>query len=329
MAPPRLAVVVVTTDDFDSVRRTVRALREQTIAGEIELILVAPTKEALGDHRPEEMGGFARVEVVPIGRIRMPDRQAASGVRRATAPLVACVENHAYPEPRWAEEIVDAHRGPWAVVGGLMVNANPRSAVSWANMFMSHLDELLPAGGESMRAFTSHNASYKRDALEAYGADLERYLGRGGNLQWDLLAKGRRLYVHLGARYYHLQVSNWAPIVPFRIAIGRQFAASRWQRGRWGLARRVAYVLGGPLIPVVHLARLTRHIRRFNQFPRVLPPLLLSLAAEAAGEMIGYAIGAGSAEEDMCEYEVRRHRYLSDGDRAALAACTDALPDLS
>ncbi len=89
------------------------------------------------------------------------------------------------------------------------------------------------------------------------------------------------------------------------------------------------YVLGGPLIPVVQLARLSKHIWRFNQFPRVLPPLLLSLAAEAAGEMLGYATGAGSAEEDMCDYEVRRDRYLSGRDRAALAACTDVLPDLS
>lgn len=329
MAMPRLTVVIVTADDFDSVRHTVRALRAQTIAGDIELILVAPTNAALGDHRPDEMDGFARVEVVPIGPIRMVDRDAASGIRRATAPLVACVENHAYPEPRWAEEIVDAHRGPWAVVGGLMVNANPRTAMSWANMFISHVTELLPEGGESKRVFTSHNASYKREVLEGYGADLERYLGHGGHLQRDLLAKGHRLYVHLGARYYHLQVSRWAPMVPFRIAIGRQFAASRWQRERWGVVKRVAYVLGGPLIPVVRLARLTKTVRRFNQFPRVVPALLLTLTAEAAGEMIGYAIGGGNAEEDMCEYEVRRHRHLSGGDRAALAACTDLLPDLS
>ncbi len=151
---PRLTVVVVTADDFDSVRRTVRALQAQTIAGDIELILVALTKEALCDHRPEELDGFARVEVVPIGRVCKADRGAASGIRRATAPLVACVENHAYPEPRWAEEIVQAHQGPWAVVGGLMVNSNPRSAVSWANMFMSHLDELVPQGGESKRPTT-------------------------------------------------------------------------------------------------------------------------------------------------------------------------------
>lgn len=321
--------MVVGADDFECVRRTVRALREQTIVSEIELIIVAPSREALADCKPGELDGFLRVEVVPIGSIRMVDRDAAHGIHRATAPIVAVIENHAFPEPRWAEQILEAHRGPWAVVGSLMVNANPRSALSWANMFMSHLSELMPRGGESRQVFTSHNATYKRDILETYGEDLKRFLGHGGNLQRDLLARGQRLYVNLDARYYHIQVSTWGPIVPFRISIGRYLAATRWQSQRWGIGRRAVYVLGGPLIPAVHLARLMKHIRRFDQFPRVLPSLLLGLAAEAAGEMIGYAFGPGTAEQDMCKYEVRRPSYISRHDRAALEASTSTLPDLS
>ena len=327
---PKLAVVLVTRSSFQTIRRTVQALRGQTIADEIELIIVATTREAVNDSDPGELEGFARVEIVAAGFMRCADKAAPKGMRRATAPVVAWVEDHVFPEANWAEEIVKVHEGPWAVVNGHMINANPETALSWANIFLSHRAELVPRPGESKEVFTSHNASYKKAVLDTYGDDLEHYMGHGGDLQRDLLDKGHRLYIHLDARYYHLQMSSWRPIAPYRFALGRHFAAARVRQNRWGWGRRGAYIVAGPLIPLVQLSRLIKCVRQFGQFPRVLPPLLLGLVMEALGEMVGYAVGEGDAIDRMAQYEENRPRHMSRGDRLTYEATADkAVPHLA
>ena len=320
----KLAVVLVTRNSFHTIRRTVQALRAQTIASEIELIIVATTRECVNDYRPGELDGFARIEIVPAGPMRCLDFGAPKGLLRATAPVVAWLEDHVFPEANWAEEIVKAHEGPWAVVNGQMINANPETALSWANIFISHRAELVPRAGEWKEVFTSHNASYKKAVLETYGDDLERYMGHGGDLQRDLLQKGHRLYIHLDARYQHLQMSTWRPIIPYRFALGRHFAATRVRQNSWGWGWRLAYVVAGPLIPVVQLARLIKCIRKFGQFPRALPPVALGLVMEGLGEMVGYAAGEGNAIDQMAAYEEDRPRHMSLGDRLAYEATADA-----
>lgn len=327
---PKLAVVLVTRNSFDAIRRTVQALRAQTIANAMELLIVATTTEAINDCRPGELDGFARVEVVPAGPIGCVDNAAPKGMLRATAPVVATMEDHVFPEADWAEEIVKAHEGPWAAVNGHMINANPGTTLSWANMLLSHRTELVPRPGEWKEIFTSHNAAYKKAVLEAYGDDLERYMGRGGALQRDLLKKGHRLYIHLGARYHHLQMSAWRPIIPFRFAVGRHFAAARVRHNRWGWGRRLAYVVAGPLIPFVQFGRLMPYVRELGQFPWVLPPLILGLVMEAIGEMVGYVAGPSNSVEAMAQLEENRPRYMSRRDRAAYEATADqAVPHLT
>lgn len=327
---PKLAVVLVTQDSFATLRRTVRALRAQTIAEQVEIMIVAPTAETVADCRPGELDGFARVEIVPAGPIvGSVDNAAPKGMLRATAPIVALAEDHVFYAANWAEEIVKAHAGPWAVVNGRMINANPRSAMSRANALVVHLAELEPTPGERKQPFTSHNASYKREVLERYGERLESYMGRDGGLMRDLLSRGYRLYIHPEARYHHLQPSRWWPMMLYHLCAGQNYAAKRVREEGWGWGRRLAYVFGAPLIPFVRLARLIPHAKRFGQLPRVLPPILLSLIVDAMGEAVGYAAGSGRSREILADFEVRRPRYMSRRDRDAYeAAANEVIPHL-
>lgn len=62
----------------------------------------------------------------------------AAGIRQANAPVVAFVEDHSYPDPDWAERLIEAHRKLWAAVGPvMMVNANPATMISWP-IFLSN-----------------------------------------------------------------------------------------------------------------------------------------------------------------------------------------------
>ncbi len=48
---------------------------------------------------------------------------------------------------------------------------------------------------------------------------------------------------------------------------------------------------------------------------RVLPALLLGLCLDGFGQMIGYAVGSGTAIKKLARYEFNRLDYLTPADR--------------
>lgn len=98
---PAMSVVLVVPEHFGTLRRTFRHLQEQTVADQLEVIIVAPS-EAHVPSREEAMAGPLRsLRTVAAGPITNVDKAAAAGIARARADVVVLVEDHAYPEPGW------------------------------------------------------------------------------------------------------------------------------------------------------------------------------------------------------------------------------------
>lgn len=307
-----LSAVVVARDGFAPIARTVAALRAQTIADRIELLVVAGPG-AMADAGPEDLAGFARVEVIDVPPIADVDRASAAGLLRAGTPVVANLEDHVFPEPEWAEEVLRGHAEGWAAMGGGMVNANPRTLLSWANVLISHMDEIVPVAGEATR-LSSHNAIYATAAVQAYGERLPDLLGRAGGLMRELRSSGRRLGVHPPARFAHLQISRAAPLWRYRAQTGRNFAAARARHEGWSTRRRLLHVLAAPAVPALQTARIAGRVRALRLSPRVLPVVFALLVMTAWGEALGYARGAGRSLEELAELEVRRDRFMCRSD---------------
>ena len=51
-----------------------------------------------------------------------------------------------------------------------MRNANPKSAISWANLLIEYGPWLDPAPAGKASHLPGHNSSYKRDVLLGYGS---------------------------------------------------------------------------------------------------------------------------------------------------------------
>lgn len=274
------------------------------------------------DLDPAEAEDFCRVRTVAAGPISNVDRAAAHGIRQATAPVVALVEDHAYPEPGWASAIVRAHEGPWAAVGSAVTNANPATLLSWANLLIPYGRWSEPAERGETDMVSRHNVSFKRAVLMAYGDDLEHMLGREGGLLEDLRANGHRFYLEPQARYAHANPSRLASTFELRFSAGRLYGANRAAKGRWSLGRRLLYALGGPLIPLVRFRNIQRELfqagRHGTLAPRVYPALLLALAFDGAGQVVGYLGGPGQTEHKLAMFEYDRLRHLTQRDRNRL-----------
>jgi hypothetical protein len=305
---PRLSVVVL-TDSFATIRDVVDHLLAQTVADQVELVIVAPSRDLanLPSTGLERLAGVQVVEhpLLPLGPAR------AAGVRASRGDVVVLGETHAFAAPQWAERQLAAHEGPWGAVAPGVGNANPGGAFSWA-IFLQDYGRWPPGvpAGEIDEPPT-HNTSYKRALLLPFGESLDELLRRGGDIHAMLRREGHRLYAEPSARIDHLNVTAVRPWIVERVYAGRLFAAARCEG--WSARRRFAYGAASPLIAVVVYARAARTMRvhaTLATMPRGVRTLLaLGSLLWAAGEGLGYVGGYGRSEERMLEYEMHKARY--------------------
>jgi len=311
---PEMSVVLVTPGDYRSLRETVGHLRAQNVSDRLEIVIVAPSSEGLFPD-PSEMREFHSYRVVEAGRIESTGPARAAGVLASSAPVVAFAEEHCFPEPGWAEALIKAHAQGWSAVGPQVSNANPRSATSWANFLISFAPWAEGAAGGEAESLPWHNTSYKRSLLAGYGAALGEMLEAEGLIQTELRAAGRRLYVEPAARTRHLNITRFSSYLLEQFHAGRRFSAARTRREGWTTPRRLFYALGTALTPPLRMRDVIREVRRPGRrrglLPRVLAPLAAGLLAHAAGEMAGYAFGAGDSYRRSSELEFHHRSYQS------------------
>lgn len=308
---PAMSVVAITPDRYETIAAVLRHLHAQSAKHQLELVVVAPTVDVISLDAPD-LQGFWGVAVVPVGPVRSTAAARRTGVRAAHAPVVAFVEDHALPQPGWAAALIAAHRQPWAAVGPAVGNANPESAVSWANLLIEYAPWLDPATAAVVEHLPGHNSSYKRAVLLEYADNLDTMLEAESILHWDLCRRGHQLYLEPAARTLHMNYSRVADSIRLRLHGGRVFAAARARN--WPLARRLAYTGAVPLIPFVRLRRIlaqTRPQRCSATVPRRAIPVLLGLLfCDALGELAGYLLGAGRTAERTGEFEFHRDRQV-------------------
>jgi GT2 family glycosyltransferase len=313
---PEMSIVIVTPDRYETIRRTILHLRSQKARDLLEVVIVAPSKDELGLIE-SEVKDFLQCCIVEVGPIHSTAKARAAGIRQASAPVIALVEDHSYPCPGWAETLIAAHRQPWAAVGPVVCNANPGSLTSWTNLLLEYGPWLDPREAKSVDHLPGHNATYKRSHLLAYGPELEAMLEAESILHWDLRAKGYELYLEPEAKTSHLNFSSILSSIPLRFYAGRLFASTRARH--WSLFRRFFYFTSSPLIPLVRLLRIIRELRRpgrpRNLLPSILPALVIGLILDGAGEMIGYVFGGGNAMVKLSDMEFHRYRYLNKQDK--------------
>ena len=317
--------VVLTTDCYETIRPVVHCLRAQTVKDQLELVIVAPDRGSLNLDE-SELRELAGVRVVEVGSIEPFPAARAAGVREASAPVVVIGETHSYPAPDWAEALIKAHGQRWAVVAPGFGNANPDGALSWAIFLLDYGRWFggLPAG--EITVAPTHNASYKREVLLALGPALETALSHDDQLILYFHARGHRSYFEPAAKIDHLNISRPGPWLEERFLCGLLIAAHRV--ARWPWHRRLLYMAGAPLIPIVVLSRTWKGMRlalRQERLPAgTIPAILVGAVIAAVGEAVGYARSAGRAAElQMTEYELHKVRYAPREARSLLSPARD------
>jgi hypothetical protein len=315
---PSLSVILLLPEDYESRRRAVSFLARQTVREKIELVLVLHMRVDI-ESDEVQLRSFGSYQLVRLADFNDPGQAMSAGIHAARAPIVAYVEEHAFPEPDWAEALLRAHEGPYAAVGCAMGNANPGTLCSWAHLFDGFGPLVTPVSSGVATYLGAHNSSYKRDVLLAYGDALPNLLDNGTVLHIDLRRRGHQLFLAGDAVINHTNISQvWAywrqEFVGMRAFAGARAASQRWSPFKCGI-----YCLASPLIPMVRLVRILKEMRRAGRatqlLPQVLALLIPGLVFGAAGEVIGYLFGDSTSNVRIrAEAELNRARFQSSKD---------------
>jgi hypothetical protein len=310
MSDPTLSVAVLTGPLRERAQRVVQRLAEQSVAAELEVLVIDLEQDAAPIAVPDPLRGLH----VPLPGALLSHAKGEA-VRRASAPVVAFLEDHCYPEDGWAEAVIDAHRGPWAAVGYAFVNANPGTWVSRAALVADYGRFLDPAPHGPADFLSGNNVSYRRDALLALGDRLDDLLVVDYNVQQALLARGERLFIDSRALVAHENFESVGDLGRANLTYCRVMAAVR--ASGWSRARRWFYALAAPIAaPVLKLVRLARSLagRPGLVVPTItaLPVIVTVYGYAAAGESRGYLDeGADEAESEFLRWELETVRDRS------------------
>jgi len=305
---PTITVILPTWDTFDALRTTIAHLGRQTIADRIELLICAPDPAHL-EVDAQAVAPLHSVRVLDGGDMSATGPARARAIRVARAPVIAFTEDHAFPEPRWAEALLRAHDEPHAAVAPAFRNANPETLVSHADLLLGYGRWLAPGRRAEMDLLPGHNVSYKRDALLDYGDDLDRLMEAETVLLWDLRRKGRTLLFEPAAVTEHTNFSRMSVWLDAQWHLGRVFAGTRAEG--WPALKRLAFAAASPGIPLVRLGHVLRYGLR-NGLPAsvlipVLPVLAVGLLVDFVAQATGTLFGSGPSVARLAAYEFHRN----------------------
>jgi hypothetical protein len=314
---PAMSVVLSTPGEFGTIATTVQHLRRQSIADRLELVIVAPSAEILSASKVAFQGLWGH-QVIAVGEVDSVGRANAAGVRAARADVVVFAEDHCFPEPGWAEALLQRHaRGDVAVVGPVFRNANPQTLVSWCDFVIGYGPWIDPTPAGEQPFLAGHNSSYQKNVLRSLDTRLEELLASETVLHLELGKSGHRLVVEPRAKAAHTNFGRFRSWLPVQYHCGRVFAAERARQ--WGWTRRALYAAASPMIPCVRFLRAAGHLRRAApprpSMLRLGPLLGLGLVADGFGQFVGYLVGAGESPHRLVGFEFRRIDHVPESDR--------------
>ena len=326
---PQLSVVIVTRSALESLALPLPGLLQQTIAAEIELLLVAP-RGVVTSATVDALGGFHSVRLLEVDRVANRGREAGVAVAEARAPFVALHENHTRADRDTFERMIAAHTERTAATGPIMCAANPENPWGLAMYALCYGHCAPPAHSSPRTMLPNHNSVYRTDVLRRFGTSLPNRLMRESALHGELVNEGYELRLAPETRIWHLNESRPERVIGDSFYLGRSFGCTR--STNWPLPRKCLYAAAWPAIAGLTAARFIRDLRRtLSSTSELLPAMLPAIAAasaHAAGEVRGYFDAEIPIDEDMELHEFHVAGRLAGRAPSApwLAEALEAMP---
>jgi hypothetical protein len=315
---PTLSVVVVPVREIiaeghpSELEAVLRGLETQTSNAPMEIIVpfaVAAAIPSLQARYPRVSFLASELTSPPSSSERIEELRTI-GLAAARGDIIAVTEDHVVPDPDWCAKILNAHREPYAAIGGAIENSADR-ILNWAIYFsdLGRYHNPIQAGPSPYASVV--NVSYKRAALDSIRTVWQHRFNETA-VHAALLAQGHRLGLSpiIVVRQNRQDVRLGSSVRDF-FNWGRSFGSIRARLARPSM--RMVYICLSPMIPAALLLRSCRDtLRKRRLITKWIKSFFVSAVltlAWSCGELVGYI--AGEANPPGPENCVRRPQAAS------------------
>jgi glycosyltransferase involved in cell wall biosynthesis len=212
----------------------------------------------------------------------------SAGIEAAHGDIIALAEGHTTFAPGWLSALLDAHAKGHEIVGGPVDNGLTKTIGDWALYCSEYVAFMPPLPQGPAAVLSGVNVSYRRALLQSCHAVWEKAFYET-DVHDELVARGHKMHRASAAiAYSHLRM-GLIEGMGHLFRGGRKFGGHR--RGMSTALGLLKWVITLPLVPVVLVARIMRHMvrRPSKMFIVVLgiPRIVLLISAWSLGEALG------------------------------------------
>lgn len=230
----------------------------------------------------------------------------AIGLRRARGKIIGLLEDHAPPAPDWCTAVLEAHKQPFAAVGGVVGNGVDR-VLNWAVYYCDFGRYQDPMTTGPAEFLSDCNVAYKREALLKV-RDLWFDAFHEASINWELRRRGEALMSEPLMVVKQTRNLQLLPALCERFVWGRSFAGTR--ASEITLFQRLLFAGLSFLLPAILTWRIVsqalRRRRHLNKLTPALPLIFLLEIIWSMGELVGYITQNTGGPRRLPEYGQRR-----------------------
>jgi glycosyltransferase involved in cell wall biosynthesis len=295
---PSISVVIASKVGAPFIDQCLDSIRDEVAALDAEAFVVTPRS---GEYARRLEQKYPWVKVISDPAITRVPALRRRGVEAATGDYVAVIEEHCSAAPDWLHKaLAGFSKGAYAAVGGAITDYGYDRLRDWVVYFIEYNASLPPVSPGETYNLNDANIAYPRALL----LEHRQLLDDGYwpmTLHPTLAAQGKRFLSVPEMVVYHRGPFDFLYYLHQRFLFSRAFAGVRARQQ--SPARRLAYLVAAPIVPVLLLARITRTVfakrRRIPEFIRTLPLIVPAVTVLVAGEWIGCLLGPGNALSEV------------------------------
>lgn len=286
----KISVIIPSYNSSQTIERCLTSLEQQETSEKFEVIVV--------DSSTDNTKAIVEARFPNIKLYFFNDRKYAGvarnfGVSKSSGDIIAFTDADCFVESNWINQIVAAHQETdMPLIGGPIANGNPESYLGWAYYFASFNRFLPRTGVYQYTDLATGCLTIKKWAFEKYGDFSEDRFGEDTLFCWKIAEAGYPLLFMSNIKVYHTNPENWQELISKKIQHGKVFAQVRVRKYNFSPCKRLVYILGSPLLPLLLIYRCTKEVLKapiyWRYFCQVLPLIFLELLAWSYGEFLGY-----------------------------------------
>jgi glycosyltransferase involved in cell wall biosynthesis len=295
---PKISVVIASKVGAPFIDQCLDSIQNEVASLEAEAVVVTPRDQQYVRRLQLK---YPWVKVVQEPSVMGVPALRRRGVEEATGEYVAIIEEHCSAAPDWLRQALAAfRRGPYAAVGGAITDYRYDRLRDWVVYFIEYNSSLPPVSAGETYNLNDANIAYPRGLLLEHRQRLdEGYWPMA--LHPALAAQGERFLSVPEMVVYHRGPFDFFYYLHQRFLFSRAFAGVRARHQ--SPARRLAYLVAAPIVPVMLVARMAKAVlskgRRVPEFIRTLPLIIPAVTVLVAGEWVGCLLGPGNALSEV------------------------------